>query len=212
MTTAGTEATSPGRANQKQRTRTAIVDAAQTLIQAGSEFTMPAVAREALVSEATAYRYFPDLVTLLREAFGRLRIDPVAAMTAAVSNDDPVERVGHAARSLLTQVASCQGAVRVLMSAAIVRPQGADVRPWFRLALIEDALAPLSDTWPDVNRPALQQLKQDLALVVSAEAFFTLVDLYGLSTDAAIDSAVHAAQALTAQALATRKRPGRTSR
>ena len=29
---------------------------------------MPQVARAALVSEATAYRYFPDLVSLLREA------------------------------------------------------------------------------------------------------------------------------------------------
>ena len=54
--------------NQKQRTRTAIVAAARELIKDGAAVTMPAIARAALVSEATAYRYFPDLATLLREA------------------------------------------------------------------------------------------------------------------------------------------------
>src|SRR5581483_3296625 len=57
-----------GRINQKQRTRRAIVDAARRLAASGREVTMPLVAREALVSEATAYRYFPDLASLLTEA------------------------------------------------------------------------------------------------------------------------------------------------
>jgi hypothetical protein len=48
---------------------------------------------------------------------------------------------------------------------------------------------------------ALVQLKRDLALVVSAEALFTLTDLCGLSPDEAIDSAVHAARALTRAAV-----------
>lgn len=57
-----------GRTNQKQRTRTAIVAAARELIGTGAEVTMPAIARAALVSEATAYRYFPDLPSLISEA------------------------------------------------------------------------------------------------------------------------------------------------
>lgn len=57
-----------GRSNQKERTRTAIVTAAREAIAAGNEISMPDVARRALVSEATAYRYFPDLGSLLREA------------------------------------------------------------------------------------------------------------------------------------------------
>ncbi|HEY6523310.1 MAG TPA: hypothetical protein VIY10_06030, partial [Solirubrobacteraceae bacterium] len=48
-----------GRVNQKRRTRTAIIAACQELITAGAEINMPAVARAALVSEPTAYRYFP---------------------------------------------------------------------------------------------------------------------------------------------------------
>ena len=53
-----------GRINQKLRTRNAIVAAAAELSRTGRELTMPEVARTALVSEATAYRYFPDLASL----------------------------------------------------------------------------------------------------------------------------------------------------
>lgn len=63
-----TAQTDTGRSNQKKRTRTAIVEAARGLIGTGSEVTMPEVARVALVSEATAYRYFPDLPSLIGEA------------------------------------------------------------------------------------------------------------------------------------------------
>src|ERR1700719_4552843 len=59
---------SAGRVNQKARTRAAIVRAVQDLARDGAEITMPSVARAALVSEATAYRYFPDLVSLLLES------------------------------------------------------------------------------------------------------------------------------------------------
>ena len=54
-----------GRINQKARTRKAIIDACRELAASGADVTMPQVARLALVSEATAYRYFPDMVSLL---------------------------------------------------------------------------------------------------------------------------------------------------
>ena len=59
---------SDGRQNQKERTRRAIVAAAAKLIAAGTLPSMSAVADEALVSTATAYRYFPDLPSLLSAA------------------------------------------------------------------------------------------------------------------------------------------------
>ena len=57
-----------GRANQKLRTRRAILQAAVELMRTGRDVTMLEVAKSALVSEATAYRYFPDLASLLQEA------------------------------------------------------------------------------------------------------------------------------------------------
>src|ERR1700757_4086370 len=86
-----------GRVNQKARTRAAIVQALQDLARSGAEITMPAVAKAALVSEATAYRYFPDLVSLLREAAAGIGPDPAEALAPVADSDDPVERVGYAA-------------------------------------------------------------------------------------------------------------------
>jgi AcrR family transcriptional regulator len=82
-----------GRANQKLRTRTAIAAAATDLMRAGRDITMLEVARAALVSEATAYRYFPDLASLLREAMEGQMPTPAEARAAIADSDDPVERV-----------------------------------------------------------------------------------------------------------------------
>jgi AcrR family transcriptional regulator len=192
---------SAGRVNQKQRTRTAIVDAARELIQGSAEVTMPLVARAALVSEATAYRYFPDLVTLLREALDGTWPSSAEAMAPVQSCDDPVERVGYATGYLLRHVQRYQGAVRAMISASIVRPDRAAIRPGYRFGLIEQALAPLDATLGTRRPEALRQLKQQLAIVISAEALFTLTDLCSLAPEEAISSAVQAARAITAAAL-----------
>lgn len=62
---------------------------------------MPSVARAALVSEATAYRYFPDLVSLLREVDAGMWPSPAESLAPVAHTDDPVERVGHATEVLL---------------------------------------------------------------------------------------------------------------
>lgn len=199
------------RGNQRLRTRNAIIAAARELIRGGGEVAMPAVAQAALVSEATAYRYFPDLPSLLREGFRELLPDPAAAMAQLADCADPVRRIEHATRFLLGHVLSYQGAVRAMMSAAIARPRGAEIRPGLRFGLIDSALAPLERTASGQSAAEselrLLQLKRDLALVVSAEALFTLIDLCGLSAEQAIDSAVHAACALTRAAVDGGLRP-----
>lgn len=199
------------RSNQKLRTRNAIIAATRELIRGGGEVTMPAVAQAALVSEATAYRYFPDLSTLLREAFTGLLPDPAEAMESLAECADPVERIEYATRFLLGHVLSYQGAVRAMMSAAIADGQGGAIRPGLRFGLIDSALASLERATGAGSAAesafALVQLKRDLALVVSAEALFTLTDLCGLSPDEAIDSAVHAARALTRAAVGSSFRP-----
>lgn len=190
-----------GRVNQKQRTRAAIVDAARELISGGAEVTMPAVATAALVSEATAYRYFPDLVSLLREAVDGSWPSPAEALAPVEDCADPVERIAFATEHLLRHVHRFQSAVRATIAASIVRPGSATMRPGLRFGLIDEALAPLAGS--GTLRPAaVAQLKRDLAVVVSAEALFTLTDLCGLPPEEAIASAVHTARVLTAAALA----------
>jgi AcrR family transcriptional regulator len=188
---------SSGRVNQKARTRAAIVRAVQDLAREGAEITMPSVARAALVSEATAYRYFPDLVSLLLEADAGGWPDPAEALAPVAGSDDPVERVAYATEILLNGVLARQSGVRAMIAASITRPDIAATRPGHRFALIDYALTPLAGA----DHAVLAQLKQGLAVVMSAEALFVLTDLCGLSPDDAVASAVRTARSLTAAAV-----------
>src|SRR5260370_4814669 len=80
-----------GRGNQKKRTRMAILGACRAIVRSGTPVTMPAVARAALVSEATAYRYFPDLISLLNETFAGIWPAPAAALGPVSNSRDPVK-------------------------------------------------------------------------------------------------------------------------
>jgi AcrR family transcriptional regulator len=198
-----TVATTGGRTNQKARTRRAIIEACRQLIRGGQPVTMPDVAKAALVSEATAYRYFPDLASLISQALLEDWPTPAEALQPVASSADPVERVAFATRFLLQGVAERQTVVRAMIAATISRPDfAARARPGIRFGLIEYALAPFLDTLEATNPKAASQLRRDLAIVVSADALFCLTDLCGLSTDDAIDSAVQTAKTVTAAAFA----------
>jgi AcrR family transcriptional regulator len=193
-----TPAGGAGRANQKARTRAAIVAAARDLARRGAEITMPAVARAALVSEATAYRYFPDLVSLLREADESRWPSPAEALAPVAGTDDPVERVAYAAEVLLRGVLASASAVRATIAGSITRPEVAAARPGHRFGLIDEALGPFVRR---IGPAAAEPLRRDLAVAMSAEALFILTDLYGLAPDEAVASVVHTARTLTAAAV-----------
>ena len=197
--TTGDEA---GRANQKKRTRTAIVEAGRELIRSGGPVTMPDVAKAALVSEATAYRYFPDLAALLNEALAGLWLSPAQALSPVAGSADPVERIAVACEFLLRGVLAYQGAVRAMIAATITRPELAAARPGLRFGLIDEALAPLSDPLVAADPVEIARLRNDLVAVVSAEALFVLTDLAGLAPQEAIASLVRTATTLTVSALA----------
>jgi AcrR family transcriptional regulator len=160
---------------------------------------MPRVAELAIVSEATAYRYFPDLVSLLREALDGLWPDPALALAPVAASMDPVERVAFASEYLLRGVHSYQGAVRAMISHTITAPATVRARPAIRFGLINYALVPFEEPASPVRLApdAMTRLKQDLSIVISAEAFFTLTDLCRLAPDEAIASAVRTAATLT---------------
>ena len=212
-----------GRVNQKLRTRDAIVRAAAELSNTGRDVAMPEIAKAALVSEATAYRYFPDLASLLREAIAdqlptpadalkpltdpggsgnSARSDDPADPVDPAARDDPTARIAAATEFLLRHVLGRQGVVRALIAATIAKPGAPQARPGLRLALIDHALAPLDDTIGITHPAALAHLKRDLAVVVSAEALFSLTDQHGLSPEQAIDSIVQTATTFTRSAIA----------
>jgi AcrR family transcriptional regulator len=78
------------RANQKERTRNAVVDAAATFLRQGTQPTVAEAAELAKVSRATAYRYFPTQEALLVEV---AQVNPatesVERWLAEAKGDDP---------------------------------------------------------------------------------------------------------------------------
>jgi len=192
-----------GRANQKLRTRTAILDAAGRLARSGAPVTMPEVARAALVSEVTAYRYFPDLRSLLAETIAGLWPTAAEALAPVAGSADPVERVALAADVLLRGVVAYQGAVRAMIAATITQPGTAQTRPAIRFQLIDLALDPrrlAAAPPPEV----LAALKRQLGVVISAESLFCLTDRFGLCADDAIASITGMASTLTSAAMGAR--------
>lgn len=84
------------RANQKLRTRTAIVEAAAGLLRSGVEPTVAAAAEAAKVSRATAYRYFPTPESLLLEITGVTpAYEPVENLVRAQKGDDLEDRLSQ---------------------------------------------------------------------------------------------------------------------
>ena len=194
----GADVSTSGRTNQKRRTQRAIVQACRELMRQDQQVTMAEVARAALVSEATAYRYFPDMASLLAATLVDDWPSPEQALQPMAGSRDPVERIAFATRFLLEGVAARQAAVRAMMAATITRPEAASTaRLGLRFGLIDVALAPFADELAAKNPRLPAQLRQDLAIVVSADALFTLTDQCGLKVNEAIDSVVRAAETLT---------------
>lgn len=191
-----------GRVNQKRRTYNAILQAAVELIRADQPVTMPEVAKAALVSEATAYRYFPDLTTLLQKAMAEQQPDPAEALDGLDGVSDPVPRVAAATEYLLRHVLAYQKAVRGTIAATIGDPaEAVTTRRGLRFGLIDQALAPWAAGLA-ADDPVLAQLKRDLAVVIGAESLFCLLDQCGLPPEEAIASVVRTATTLTRAAVA----------
>jgi hypothetical protein len=94
-----------------------------------------------------------------------------------------------------------QGAVRAMIASTITRDEVAFPRPGKQFSLIDLAVAPLERP-PGAMEPArVTQLKRDLAVIMSAEALFTLTDLAGLAPPDAIASVVHTARTITEAAM-----------
>jgi AcrR family transcriptional regulator len=180
------------RDGQRERTRASLIESARSLIRSGSEITMPVIAHAAGVSEATAYRYFPDLLSIMEVGFVGVWPDAHDIVPSIEICSDPVERIGIAADFLARNVLKIQGAVRTMISLTIARPDLATVRPAHRMGLIETALEPLAG----LNSDRLDQLRNDLSIVVSAEALFTLLDLKNLAPEVAIASLTETAKNL----------------
>lgn len=166
-----------GRPNQRRRTRKDLLQAAARLMRAGGNPTLDEVAEEALVSRATAYRYFPGIEALLLEASLDLAF-PDAASLFSDGPADVTERVEAAEAAVAGMVRSNEPALRAMMANALqIRSRGEDVpaRQNRRSQLIEAALQP-----GDFGAAERDRLAKALAFFIGTEAMLVAKDVLQL--------------------------------
>src|SRR5438477_6867112 len=184
----------PGRANQRAQTPAALVDAAVKLLRDGRAPSMPEAAERALVSVATAYRYFRTAEELWEDAalFSATVIIDSDELEAAIeaAGDDVEARLEVVIRRLGWGFIDHELMTRQVMKASLDRwfaqqageRESRPVRPGQRNKWNALALEPLRDKLEDHQ---VDSLIEALGFVLGAEAVITLFDVLQLSPEAA---------------------------
>jgi AcrR family transcriptional regulator len=174
------------RPNQRRRTRKDLLQAAARLMKQGRLPTIEDVAEEALVSRATAYRYFPSVEGLLREAALDVAMPRAEDILDDNFSSDPVARLEHVDRVMHEFIIDNEAALRLMLAHAIeqgARPDDGEPprRQNRRLPIIEAAVEPARDQFrPEV----LSTLIHALALLIGPEAMVVSKDVLQLDDSA----------------------------
>jgi AcrR family transcriptional regulator len=192
------------RANQRERTRLAIMEGARKLLREGKIPSVADAAEAARVSRATAYRYFPTQSALIQEAVhtglpntwepDRRHADLMAF----------ADRVEHAVAEMLTLTHDNEAILRGVLLLSLQQwatIQAGDKleeepvpRGRGRIPAIQAALAPYQDT---LTPAALRRLTIGLSLIVGAESLVVLRDIWDLEETEAKEVARWIARTLT---------------
>jgi AcrR family transcriptional regulator len=167
-----------GRINQKRRTRAAILAAAVELLNEGKTPAVAEVADAALVSRATAYRYFPTQEYLLFEAaLESTRSDIERELDEDTLPEDPEARlemlIGALQKRIIDKETSFRTMLRLSLEQSPVEEQydGESAPPRLRgggrVRWIEKALAPILGRFEE---PDLRRLVAALSLCMDIEA------------------------------------------
>ncbi|MGB7157320.1 MAG: TetR/AcrR family transcriptional regulator [Tepidisphaeraceae bacterium] len=172
-----------GRPNQRRRTRKDLLQAAARLMKQGRKPSLEEIAAEALVSRATAYRYFPTVEALHLEASLDVATPEAADLFAGSSSDDPVSRVERVDAALHDMILANEAPLRMMLVHSLERAvrgevgKGLPARQNRRTPLIEAALAPARNQFKPA---ALKTLSKALALIIGTEAMVVFKDVLQL--------------------------------
>jgi AcrR family transcriptional regulator len=172
---------STGRANQKARTRDALVAATRELLAQGVIPTMEGAAAAAAISRTTAYRYFPNLRALLVAAY------PHADEKSLLGSNpppDPLARLQIVAKSQTRRILEYEPEMRAVLRLSLegdpTAGPGLPMDRGQRIGWIEDALAPLKG---QITADQLRLLAYGIGTTLGIEAFVWLTDIAGLSRE-----------------------------
>jgi AcrR family transcriptional regulator len=188
------------RANQKNRTRQAIIDAALAFVDEGALPTVVEAAGRAKVSRATAYRYFPTQPDLLQALVAlNPTMEEVSAAVADTDSEDPAVRLGVLLDAYNPRVLAAEPWMRAIyrtMLDAWLKSDKEGTRKSHRVPLrlqwVEDALAPVAD----LDEKSRRRLAAALTLVLGIEPITVLKDVCGLDDEETLEVLSWAAGAL----------------
>ncbi len=149
---------------------------------------MDEVAEEALVSRATAYRYFPKLEALRVEALLDGTVPKPEDLFADDTSVDSEDRVDRAEAALHEMCYNNEAQLRIMLAYSLDRGEDgatgekAPVRQNRRTPLIEAALAPAKERFTDEN---YENLCRALAMVFGTESMLVFRDVLLLDSDTA---------------------------
>jgi AcrR family transcriptional regulator len=193
-----------GRINQKRRTRAAILAAAGVLLEQGQKPTVAEVADAALVSRATAYRYFPTQEYLLFEAaLESTRSDIDRELDEDTPPEDPEARLEMLIHALQQRIVHKEAAFRTMLRLSLEKyPEDeghsggsspSRLRGGGRVRWIEKALTPVRGR---LEEPEFRRLVAALSLCMGIEALVVLRDVCVLEASEAEDVLRWAARTL----------------
>jgi len=180
-----------GRRAQKLRTRRKLLRAAQEMMARQEAITVGAVAKQAGISVATAYRHFSDPESIRLEAVVEMNLgqrgDFMADLQARCEGVTSVVDRVLAAQKLMTEfVAHNEDAYRLFIAKGheqLVAHRGKNKpapRGGRRLPMIEFALEPWRGAMP---APDFRKIVQTVTTVCGTESYFVLRDLCNLAVD-----------------------------
>jgi len=211
--------TKSGRVNQKARTRAALLAAAVELVREGRPPSVPDAAERALVSVATAYRYFPTADDLWTEAsfetmdFTELSADVEKAVDAA--GDDAGARLEVVITRIGWDMLENPLPYRTMAKLASERwfaqqhaptVESAPIREGRRHHWNQRIVEPLRGTLTESER---RRLIAALDIVWGTEAAISLIDVAGLEVGEAKRVMLQTAQWVLAAGLADAKKRAR---
>jgi AcrR family transcriptional regulator len=187
------------RVRQTERTRRALIVAADELFAEGRVPTVPEVAERAGVGRATAYRYFPTQEALLLETTFLGDQETLRALPELASTiDDPAERVAEAVKTGALWTLEREARLRMILRASL-DPARASIRPARRRKYIRELLGSVRDELP---KQTYDQLAGSLTLLFGIDPIVSLLDNGDVKRDAIPDVLARTAEQLVRAALA----------
>lgn len=177
------QAEKQGRPNQKSRTRKDLLQAASRLMKQGRQPGIEEIAEEALVSRATAYRYFPSVEALLLEASLDVAAPQAEELFLGASTGDPVSRLERVDTALHDMILANETQLRMMLANSLQRVARGEAdgelpaRQNRRTPLIEAALVPARSQFKPAS---LKMLSKALAFVIGTEAMVVAKDVLQL--------------------------------